>query len=73
MAKSIVENAEISFRMQFSNLKDITGMDNSELADLLGCSRSTVSKIYSDPLSVNGKYILLVQEYLKREERKRYD
>ena len=71
--KSIVENAAIAFRKDLNDLKAITGWKQAEIAQLLGCTRQTVSKLYNDPFSVNGRYILLVQEYLRREERKRYE
>lgn len=73
MAKSIVENAEISFRKDFASYKAITGKSNAEIAKMLGCSENTVSRMYNDPLSVVGRYILMIQEHLRREERKRYE
>ena len=70
--KSLTENAELSFRKDMSALMALMGITKHELAEMLGCTRQTVAKMYSDPFSVSGRYILMVQEYLKREERKRY-
>ena len=70
--KSLTENAELSFRKDMSALMALMGITKHELAEMLGCTRQTVTKMYSDPFSVSGRYILMVQEYLKREERKRY-
>lgn len=70
--KSLTENAELSFRKDMSALMALMGISKYELAEMLGCTRQTVSKMYNEPFSVSGRYILMVQEYLKREERKRY-
>ena len=70
--KSLTENAELSFRKDMSALMALMGITKHELAEMLGCTRQTVTKMYSHPFSVSGRYILMVQEYLKREERKRY-
>ena len=70
--KSLTENAELSFRKDMSALMALMGITKHELAEMLGCTRQTDAKMYSDPFSVSGRYILMVQEYLKREERKRY-
>ena len=72
MAKSLIENAIIDFRNQMSQLKNITGMSDDELADLLDCSTRTVTNLRANPLSCSGEYILKVQAYLKREDSKRW-
>lgn len=69
--KSMVEKATTAFKIQFSSLKAITGMNNEDIAKLLGCGITTVSRMYNNPFSVSGRYILMVQEYLRREEKKR--
>lgn len=72
MAKTVVENAQIEFRNQLAMLKNITGKDDEELALLLGCTSRTITKMRNEPFTVSGKYILLVQTYLKREEARRW-
>lgn len=71
--KTVVENAEITFRQQFASYKAITNKSNKDIAEMLGCSLQTVSNMYAHPFTVCGKYILLIQEYLKKEQRKRYE
>lgn len=70
--KTLVENAQITFRQQLASLQAITGLDNKGLAELLGCDVATVSHLRNRPLTVSGRYILLVQEHLRREEMRRY-
>lgn len=71
--RSLVENAQISFKQQVANLKIDMGLNNEGLAKLLGCSTKTVGRLVDDPFTVSGRYILMVQEYLRKEERKRYE
>lgn len=71
--KTTLENAAISFRVALNDLKAITGKNNKEVAELIGCSAQTISNAYNDPLSASGRIILLIQEHLKKEERKRYE
>lgn len=68
-----VKNAEIAFRIQVEKLKALKGLSNRELAELLGVSDRTVSLMLKKPLSTSSKNILLVQEYLRREEKKAWD
>lgn len=72
MAKTTLENAVIDFKNVISQLKNITGFSNAELAELIGCSEPTVSRMINDPLSVSGKYILAVQGWLKKKEKERW-
>lgn len=71
--KTVTQTAQISFRADISRLKALTGMNNIELGKLLGCSDQTISNIYKNPLTASGKYVLLIQEYLRREEKKIYE
>lgn len=71
--KTVTQTAQINFRADISRLKALTGMNNIELGKLLGCSDQTISNIYKNPLTASGKYVLLIQEYLRREEKKIYD
>ena len=69
MAKSLVENAIIDFRCELHKLKTILGYDDKQLAKYLGCSESTIEKLRWDPMSVSGRYILMVQVHLDQEPR----
>lgn len=71
MAKSLVENAIIDFRCDFHKLKEILGYDDNQLAKYLGCSESTIGKLWKEPMNVSGRYILLVQAHLAIEDAKR--
>lgn len=71
--KTVTQTAQINFRADISRLKALTGMNNIELGKLLGCSDQTISNIYKNPLTASGKYVLLIQEYLRREEKKIYE
>lgn len=73
MAKSLTENAKIDFLIKLDALKRITGSDDNDIAKLLGCSLKTVGNMRSDPFSTSGRYILMVQAYYDREERRRKD
>lgn len=69
---NIEKNAEISFRKSYSALKAITGRTDSDMAELLGVSRQTLSKLMKNPLHGSSRNVLLIQEHLRQEERKRY-
>lgn len=71
MAKSIADNAKIDFQISLDSLKRIRGYDDQELADMLGCSRKTIVNMRKDPFSVSGRWILMVQGYLNKENTKR--
>lgn len=72
MAISASKSATVRFRNEMDCLMNYMDLDNAGLAKLLGCSLPTICNMRSDPLSVSGKYILMVQEYLRR-ERKKYE
>lgn len=72
MAKSIAENAKIDFVIKLNGLKTMKGFNSDdELAKFLDCSRRTISNMRSDPFSVSGKYILMVQGYFDKENERR--
>lgn len=71
MAKSMTENACIDFRIQLSSLKAITGYSDKKLAEYIGCSVRTLEKMRASPLEVSGKYILMTQALLAKEDARR--
>ncbi len=71
MAKTLLQNAVIDFQNQLACLKNITGYNDKKLAEYIGCSERTLSKMRRSPLEVSGKYILFTQALLAKEDARR--
>ena len=72
MAKSIAANAKIDLLNTLDALENITGLKGKKLADMIGCSEHTLSRMRTDPMSVSGKWILTVQALHAKEEKNRW-
>lgn len=71
MAKSMIENARIDFITKLFQLEKITNKSGKALADYIGCSEPTLSRMRSDPGGVSGRWILIVQELHRKEDERR--
>ena len=62
--------AERRFRGELGELKSRAGWTNRDVADALGCSEPTVVAMMKEPGKVTGRYILIIQELLRRDKAK---
>jgi predicted transcriptional regulator len=69
--KTLAENAVIDFQITLEALKKITRWDDKELAEELGCTEQTIRNMRKDPLSVGGRWILLVNRHFLEAESER--
>ena len=69
--KTLAENAVIDFQIKLEALKKITGWDDDELAEEIGCTAQTIRNMRRDPLSVDGKWILLISRHYLEADRER--
>lgn len=67
MARSIIEDSKLEFLFRADELKRILNLNNEGLAELLECSSRLIRKMFANPLSVKGEYILKIESYLNAE------
>lgn len=71
MGVSRVERITKNFRAKLAELKVFKDLEtDAELADLIGCSKNTLTALKNDPLSVNARWVLTVEDYWQECKRK---
>lgn len=67
-----VQNAQDEFVCQVLRLKKLKGWTNKDLAEHLGgINVRTAENLTMKPFSARGRNILMIQQWLREEERKR--
>lgn len=71
MGVTRAERITKNFRVKLAELKVLKEIEtDAELADLIGCSKNTLTALKKDPLSVQARWVLTVEDYWQECRRK---
>lgn len=66
MAHTIIGDAKANARAWLGELQGLENLSKQDIAERIGCTPVTLSKMLNDPFSVSAEWWLMLYEHLRR-------